>query len=100
MMSNRGYASWYPLYTSSHHLPAWWGRLNHIYNQALPHMQGRRRLLPNSAGIRWENKAGDLIWTHRDWRPGKGATFARLSGKKEIPWTKPVLESGNVYRSL
>ncbi|NQU41399.1 MAG: hypothetical protein HQ523_15740 [Lentisphaerae bacterium] len=100
MLANRGYVNYGNLYDSSHIMPDWVTRLHKLYNQALPHMRGCRRLLPNNAGVRWENRAGNLIWTYSDWHPDTDATFVRLDGEKEMPWTQPVLESGNVYRSL
>jgi hypothetical protein len=61
-------------------------------------MQGRRRLLPEGAGVRWDNPTGALIWTFKDWRPASNQLVHRLDGKTERVWTRPVLPAWNVFR--
>lgn len=97
-LANRGYLMWCGFSGIEHLLPEWCTRLNHVYNQALPHMQGRRRLLPDDAGVRWENKTGDLIWTFKDWRLTGNQPIQRLDGKTERVWTQPVLPAWNIFR--
>ena len=64
-MASRGYCSYECFYGIEHTLPDWQVRLNHLYNQALPGMTGRRRLLPGRTGTCWSDAAGrpTAIWT-------------------------------------
>ena len=64
-MANRGFVMYETLVSENHELPAWWTRLNHTYNQALPHMK-YRRLLPDGAGVRWEDGATQIVWTFHE----------------------------------
>ena len=63
--ANRANVMYETLVSENHELPAWWTRLNHIYNQALPHMKNRW-LLPDRAGVRWEDGDTQVIWTFRE----------------------------------
>jgi len=79
--------------------PAWWVRLNKLYNQALPYMIGaRRRVLPDGAGIKWESEQGTLYWTFKEvCLPGSGACVSVLDGgtRREIAFAK--LPAWGVY---
>ena len=57
-------------------------RLNHVYLQALPHMV-TRRLLPNGAGVRWDDGGVTTIWAYRDLvvRPASGASATMLGAE-------------------
>ena len=91
------------LVSENHELPAWWVRLNHVYNQALPQMK-QRRLLPDGAGVRWEDGATPVIWTFRETtlklRDGEHAQ--RLDGQAvqamEGANTQIALPAWGVYR--
>ena len=97
LMANRGFID-YGLYELRYILPDWWSRHIRLYHQSLPHMMGRRRLLPNGAGVRWENKQGDLIWTFKDWKPARGTEVRHLDGETERSWSKSVLPAWNAFR--
>lgn len=67
VMANRGFVNYQgdgdsP---SAYDLPEWWARLNHIYNQSLPHMK-TRRMLPDDLGVRWIDGDTQIIWAYRD----------------------------------
>ena len=64
-MANRGFVMYETLVSDNHELPAWWVKLNHIYNQALPHRK-KRRLLPDGAGVRWEDGVTKIVWTFHE----------------------------------
>ena len=72
---------------SDYTFPAWWVRLNHLYNQALPYMTkgAHRRLLPDGAGVRWESERGTLYWTFKDVTAPPAATIVELDGEKLKP---------------
>ena len=65
LLSNRGCAIYEHEFGLDHVLPEWWENLNHIYNQALPHMV-TRHLLPGEDGVRWESGDTQIIWAYRD----------------------------------
>ena len=98
LMANRSYID-YGLYDSRIILPDWWAQNIHLYYQCLPYMMGRRRLLPDHAGVRWENKQGDLIWTFKDWKLDLVAKqhVLQLDGQTERAWSKSVLPAGSVF---
>jgi hypothetical protein len=87
-MANRGYTSYECCYDLLHNLPDWQVRLNHLYNQALPAMAGRRRLLPGRTGTCWLNAAGrpTAIWTFAEATVAipAGATVRRLEAEGRI----------------
>lgn len=64
-MANRGFVMYETLVSDNHELPAWWARLNRVYNQALPQMQ-TRHLLPDGAGVSWEGNDIAVVWTFRE----------------------------------
>jgi len=102
MMANLGFVSFDNCVSPEHELPAWWTRLNLVYSQALPHMK-RRRLLPDRAGVSWEDGLTRTIWTFRE-------TPVRLSGEARVERLGPegpkvvaegtplMLPAWNVYR--
>lgn len=102
MMANRAFVSFDNCVGPEHELPAWWTRLNLVYSQALPHMK-RRRLLPDRAGVSWEDGRTRTVWTFRE-------VQVRLSGEARIQKLEPegpqavatvtplTLSAWNVYR--
>jgi hypothetical protein len=60
-----GYLCYEHEYGLDHKLFPWWSRLNHIFNQAQPHMQ-QRRVLPDRAGITWLADETRILWTFKD----------------------------------
>lgn len=64
-MASGGYLSYEHEYGLDHKLADWWVRLNRIHNQALPHMK-IRRVLPNRAGIAWQDGDTRTIWTFKE----------------------------------
>lgn len=67
-MACGGYISYEHEYGIEHKLADWWVRLNHIHNQARPHMKVRR-VLPRRAGIEWQEGATRTVWTFADYTP-------------------------------
>ncbi len=64
-MAAGGYLCYEHDYGLDHRLYDWWARLNHILNQALPHMK-TRRALPSRAGIVWHDGDIRTVWTFSD----------------------------------
>ena len=101
-MASGGYLCYEHEFGVDHKLADWWGRLNHIHNQAHPRMK-TRRVLPNGAGVVWHD--GDLrtIWTFKDFTldiPAK-AMVEELDGHqvREIRGDgKITLPAWGVYR--
>ncbi|MHB9130203.1 MAG: alpha-amylase family protein [Armatimonadota bacterium] len=101
-MANRGYTLYEHMYGIEHELADWWVRLNHLYNQALPHMI-TRRLLPNHAGVAWENGDVRLLWMFKDYLLHVAPTthVEQLDGQgiRELTHASPViLPAWGVYR--
>ena len=64
-MAGGGYICYEHDFGLDHRLYDWWARLNHILNRARPRMK-TRRVLPDGAGIRWEDGDTWTIWTFKD----------------------------------
>ena len=64
-MANRSFIEWSNQPGLPDRLPAWWSRLNKIYNQALPNMKSRH-LLPDGAGVCWTDGKVQLLWSYCD----------------------------------
>jgi len=88
-MANRGYVCFDNLCGLDHELPDWWVGLNRVYAQALPHMRSRR-LLPDRAGVVWEDGEVKTIWAYTELSvtPSAGTTAELLagSGPSELTW--------------
>jgi hypothetical protein len=85
-----------------YNVPDWCVRLNAIYEQALPHMKSRR-LLPDRAGVRWQDGAIQVVWAIRsvDVSIPAGATVERLLGDRTERIDREGIlnaDAGNVYR--
>ena len=65
-MASGGFLSYQNFSGLDHKLADWYIRLNHLYNQAKPHMRARR-LLPGRAGVSWTDGDIRTIWTFLDW---------------------------------
>lgn len=67
LMANRACAMFkhgnagYPLYAP----PDWEIQLNHVYEQALPHMT-HRKLLPDGLGVCWNDGCVQVLWAYRN----------------------------------
>ena len=89
-------------YGLDHQLAEWWGRLNHIHNQALPYMR-TRRVLPDRTGIIWHDGDIRTIWTFKELPLDISAT-AKVelldgNGVRELPGgSTTVLPAWGVYR--
>ena len=102
LMANRSYLMPDAFTDSMYNVPEWCVRLNAIYEQALPHMKSRR-LLPDRAGVRWQDGAIQVVWAIRsvDVPVPAGATVERLlGGSTERIDQDGILnaEAGSVYR--
>lgn len=64
-MAAGGYLCYEHEYGIDHKICPWWSRLNHILNQAQPHMK-TRRVLPNHAGIVWHDGDTRTVWAFKD----------------------------------
>lgn len=64
-MAAGGYVCYEHEYGIDHQISPWWARLNHVLNQALPHMKVRR-VLPDRAGIVWHDGDIRTVWTFKD----------------------------------
>jgi len=86
LMANRGYAMFDDIQTGPVEWPDWFVRLNHTYNQALPHMRVRR-MLPEGAGVSWSDDSARIVWAYRDLElpVGKGVTAEMLDGELAAP---------------
>lgn len=102
VLANRGAICYENQLDGSHTLFPEWARLNHVYNQALPHMR-TRRMLPGRAGTLWTDGAVQVVWAYRDGElpVDPGATVVRLLGKDAEPVAHDGtlrLAGGSVYR--
>ena len=87
-------------YGLDHKIAGWWSRLNHILNQAQPHMQ-TRRLLPGGAGIVWHDGDIRTVWTFSDYTLTAPATVEILDGcelRKLDVGATVTLPAWGVYR--
>ena len=93
----------YPLeFGEDYQLPAWWSRLNHLLNQAQPHMR-TRRMLPDGAGMAWEDGDVRTLWTFRalPLTVATGGKVTQLDGQQEraLPGDgQYLLPAWGVYR--
>lgn len=65
-MAGGGYLCYENEFGIDHRIADWWTRLNHIFNQARPHMKVRR-MLPNRGGVVWQDGTIRTIWTFADY---------------------------------
>jgi hypothetical protein len=63
LLANRSVGCWEHFYGMQNNLPDWWVRLNHIYLQAVPHMQ-TRKILADHAGVSWDGNKARIIWAY------------------------------------
>ncbi|MBI4027960.1 MAG: hypothetical protein HY360_23450 [Verrucomicrobia bacterium] len=109
-LANRACITWDNQFDLNYRLPAWWVRLNHIYQRAVPHMQWRH-LLPNGAGVKWTDGSTEILWLYHDLPlppPQAGQRLVRAkmqrvervtaTGFVAMPATCRVLAGGQVYR--
>jgi hypothetical protein len=101
-MASRGYIMFEHHYGIEHQLAAWWARLNHVYNQALPHMRSRR-VLPDGQGILWTDGTSQVVWAYRDFEfnlaPGAPAEHLAGDSVQTVSHNGSIaLRAGSVYR--
>ena len=101
-MASGGCLSYPPAYDLDYQLPAWWSRLNHLLNQAQPHMR-TRRVLPDHGGMVWEDGEVHTLWTFRELPLSlpTGVQVRQLDGQKEqaLPGDgQVILPAWGVYR--
>jgi len=86
-LANRGYLMFEGMGRGLE-LPQWWVELNHLYLQALPHMQ-TRHLLPDKQGVLWRSPEAQALFAFKrfDWPLPDGSTVYRLEGaeRKQLP---------------
>ena len=87
-MASGGYLCYEHEYDLHHKLFDWWARLNHIHNQTRAHMK-TRRVLPNRAGIAWQDGETEILWLYRD-QPLPASDAGRVarvtaSGLEKLP---------------
>jgi hypothetical protein len=87
MAANRCYLQLDKIGDKRHRLPDWVVRQNRLYNQALPFMQDRRRVLPDGKGIEWVSSSARLVWTFRKTTIplAPGVSVVEFDGQKESP---------------
>ena len=94
-MANRAFIEWSNQPGLPDRLPAWWSRLNKIYNQALPNMKSRH-LLPDGEGVCWTDGKIQLLWLYCD----RVAKLKSQAIVERVEATGPVQLTGTTAKRL